>query len=50
MPTAFIAIDFFNDILHPSGKDFYVAKHVEQRAGLSRVIRLDKASLAPERA
>ena len=37
MPTAFIAIDFINDIVHPSGEISAVAKHVEQRAVLSRV-------------
>jgi nicotinamidase-related amidase len=39
MPTALIAIDFTNDIVHPSEKISTVAKHVEQRAGLSRVNR-----------
>jgi nicotinamidase-related amidase len=33
MPTAFIAIDFINDIVHPSGKISTVAEHVEQTCG-----------------
>jgi hypothetical protein len=39
MPTALMAIDLINDIVDPSRKISTVAKHVEQRAGLSRVNR-----------